>query len=229
MKGSPKFSYLLVVLLAVFSLVVSACGPARSVVNQYHKLIEYYQGARKEASNFRLCVDTAMGTIFTQATFLQGYQKADVEKARVWREALDNSAARLVEALANYRDADGNPIPADKLDLAALAQAGALPNNLSAGFAVFVQAFQEAPLAQVSDKPVLAAMATASEQYNKIEACGTDWNDAVALYNVERNKIPGDVVGRLAEELGVKELPQELPYYQGDYEGGISQPRLPAP
>lgn len=215
----------MLIVLMVFVLLTGCALPGK-VVDQYHELIEYYQAARKQASNFRLCVDTAMGTIYTQATLLDKYQKSDIEKAKVWRQALDDSRARLMEAMANYRDANGNPIPVDKLDLAELAKSGSLPDNLSGGFAVFVKVFQEAPLPAVSDKPVLAAMATASEQYNKINACGADWNDAVEKYNVERNKIPGDVVGRIAEALGVKELPQELPYYAGDYKGSISQPNL---
>jgi hypothetical protein len=33
---------------------------------------------------------------------------------------------------------------------------------------------------------------------------------------VERNKIPGDVVGRIAEALKVKELPMTRLYYFGD-------------
>jgi hypothetical protein len=181
------------------------------------------------ASNFQLCVDTAMGTIYTQATFLQNYQQADIEKAKVWRQALDNSSARLLETLKNYRDANGNPIPASSLDLGELAQNNALPDSVAGGFTLFVQAFQEAPLAAVSDAPVLAAMNTATEQYNKIDACGADWNDAVRAYNTERNKIPGDVVGRIAEALHVKTLPETLPYYQGSYTGSISQPNLPTP
>ncbi len=51
-------------------------------------------------------------------------------------------------------------------------QQNALPDSVAGGFSLFVQAFQEAPLAQVSDAPVLAAMNTATEQYNKIDACG---------------------------------------------------------
>lgn len=218
-------------LLVVMTLALSACQAIRntagSVIDQYHTLIEYYQNAQKTASNFQLCVDTAMGTIYTQATFLQNYQQADIEKAKVWRQALDNSSARLVEALKNYKDANGNTIPASSLDLGTLAQQNALPNSIGGGFSLFVQAFQEAPLAQVSDAPVLAAMNTASEQYNKIDACGADWNDAVQQYNTERNKIPGDVVGRIAEALHVKTLPESLPFYQGSYTGSISQPNLP--
>ena len=218
-------------LALVLGLLLSACGTigkvAGDVVAQYHTLIEKYQGAQKMASNFRLCVDTAMGTIYTQATFLQNYQQADVEKAKVWRQALQDSGSKIADLLANYKDANGNPIPVDQLDLGALAKAGALPDGVSSGLGIFVRAFTEAPLANVSDAPVLAAMNTASEQYNKIDACGTDWNDAVEGYNVERNKIPGDVVGRIAEALHVKELPESLPFYSGDYTGSVSQPNLP--
>ena len=220
---------LVINMLVVLSLALSACGVVGGVVDQYHTLITAYQNAQKTASNFQLCVDTAMGTIYTQAAFLQSYQQADVEKAKVWREALDNSAARLAEVLANYKDANGNPLPASALDLDTLLQQNALPDGVAGGFTLFVQAFQEAPLAQVSDAPVLAAMNTASEQYNKIDACGADWNDAVQAYNTERNKIPGDVVGRIAEALGVKTLPESLPYYAGSYGGSISQPTLPTP
>jgi hypothetical protein len=218
-------------ILAILSLGLSACqaigNAAGSVVNEYHTLITAYQNAQKTASNFQLCVDTAMGTIYTQATFLQNYQQADIAKAKVWRQALDNSSARLAQTLMNYKDANGNPLPASALDLGTLASQQALPDSVSGGFSLFVQAFTEAPLPQVSDAPVLAAMNTASEQYNKIDACGTDWNDAVQAYNTERNKIPGDVVGRIAEALHVKTLPESLPYYKGSYNGSLSQPNLP--
>ena len=218
---------LAITMLLVISLALSSCQGVRSVVDEYHTLITAYQNAQKMASNFQLCVDTAMGTIYTQATFLQNYQQADIEKAKVWREALDNSSARLAQTLMNYKDANGNPLPASSLDLGTLAQQNALPDSVAGGFTLFVQAFQEAPLAQVSDAPVLAAMNTASEQYNKIDACGADWNDSVQAYNTERNKIPGDVVGRIAEALHVKTLPESLPYYAGSYSGSISKPDLP--
>jgi hypothetical protein len=214
-------------MLVVMTLALSACQTAKSVVDEYHTLIEDYQNAQKMASNFQLCVDTAMGTIYTQAAFLQNYQQADIEKAKVWRQVLDNSSARLLEALKNYRDANGNPLPTSALDLGTLAQQNALPDSVAGGFSLFIQAFQEAPLPQVSDAPVLAAMNTASEQYNKIDACGADWNDAVQAYNTERNKIPGDVVGRIAEALHVKTLPESLPYYKGSYTGSITQPNMP--
>jgi hypothetical protein len=218
-------------ILVVMALALSGCQAIKNVggnvVDEYHTLITDYQHAQKTASNFQLCVDTAMGTIYTQATFLQNYQQADIEKAKVWRQALDNSSARLAQTLMNYKDSNGNPIPASSLDLGTLAQQNALPDSVGNTFSLFVQAFTEAPLPTVSDAPVLAAMNTASEQYNKIEACGADWNDAVEAYNTERNKIPGDVVGRIAEALHVKTLPESLPYYKGSYSGSISQPNLP--
>ncbi|MHC1784578.1 MAG: hypothetical protein AB9891_17790 [Anaerolineaceae bacterium] len=226
-----KKTTVVISMILILAFALSSCqtiGKAvTNVVDEYHTLIENYQKAQKMASNFQLCTDTAMGTIYTQATFLQNYQQADVNKAKVWREALDNSSARLAETLANYKDENGNALPASALDLGALAEQQALPDSVSGGFSLYVQAFQEAPLATVSDKPVLMAMQTATEQYNKIDACGADWNDAVEAYNTERNKIPGDVVGRIAEYLKVKTLPESLPYYSGSYTGSISQPNLP--
>src|SRR5271157_351058 len=213
-------------LACIMSLMLTGCVTS-SVVDVYHTLITDYQNAQEQASNFQLCVDTAMGTIYTQATFLQNYQQADIEKAKVWRQALDDSSARLEQTLQNYKDANGNPLPASSLDLGALEQKNALPNSIGSGFSLYVKAFTEAPLPAVSDAPVLAAMNTATEQYNKIDACGTDWNDAVKAYNVERNKIPGDVVGTIAQSLKVKTLPETLPYYAGSYTGSITQPNLP--
>jgi hypothetical protein len=111
-----KYS-VLISLVMVFGLLLTACGTvskvAGDVVTEYHTLIEKYQSARKMASNFRLCVDTAMGTIYTQATFLQNYQQADIEKAKVWRAALQDAGSKIADLLANYKDANGNPIPVD--------------------------------------------------------------------------------------------------------------------
>ena len=133
------------------ALALSGCqaikNAAGSVVTEYHTLITDYQNAQKMASNFQLCVDTAMGTIYTQATFLQNYQQADIEKAKVWRQALDNSSARLAQTLMSYKDANGNPLPASSLDLGALAQPDALPDSVAGGFSLFVQAFHGSPAA----------------------------------------------------------------------------------
>ena len=86
-------------ILVILALALSGCQAIKnvgsSVVTEYHTLITDYQNAQKMASNFQLCVDTAMGLIYTQAAFLQNYQQADIEKAKVWRQALDNSSARL--------------------------------------------------------------------------------------------------------------------------------------
>ncbi len=38
-----------------------------------------------------------------------------IEKTQAWRQALDDSMARLVETLNNYRDAEGNPISVPSL------------------------------------------------------------------------------------------------------------------
>jgi len=217
------------VLLALLVTLIDGCGVVRSTVDQYHTLITYYQEARQEASSFRLCVDTGMGVMNVQNGYVQSYIEGQVGMTTEYRQYLSsvNEQRSQVEDLrGNYLDANGNPIPVDQLDLATLADAGALPNGLGGGFTLYVQAFTEAPMPELNPEPVLQAMRTAEEQFNKINACGEDWNGAVQNYNTERNKIPGDVVGTIANELGVKKLPLELPYYGGDYSGTISAPDI---
>lgn len=231
LKGRPWLTVALT-LAVILTLALSACGAStggvpsspRQVVDEYNDLIALYQNARREASDFRLCVDTEMGKMRLAVSLVQAYNAADIAKVEAWTRALDNSSARLFETLANYKDAAGNPIPVDKLDLAALAQAGALPDSIGGGFNLYLNAFTEAQKLPVDPSVTLAAMRTGNEGFNHINACGDDWNTAAERYNTRRNQVPGDLVGTLANKLGVKELPAELPYYSGDYGGSISNP-----
>jgi hypothetical protein len=222
-----KKQVFLSLLMMLIILAIGSCSVVQSTVGQYHTLITYYQDARQEASSFRLCVDTGMGVMNVQNGLVQAYIEGQVGMTKEYRQYLadvDAQRSQVEDLRDNYFDANGNPIPVDQLDLAALANAGALPNGLGGGFTLYVQAFTEAPMPELNPEPVMQAMRTAEEQFNKINACGEDWNKAVQNYNTERNKIPGDVVGTIANELGIKELPMELPYYGGDYTGTISAP-----
>lgn len=98
-------------------------------------------------------------------------------------------------------------------DLGELAAAGGTPADLATGFTLMVNAFTEAPLAPVDPSALANTQRIISEQFNKAQSCVTDWNDAVAIYNTERNQISGDVVGTIAQKLGVKDLPASLPYF----------------
>ena len=222
MKTLKIYIIPVVVLLA---LVLASCGfgPAQPVVNQYETLITLYQKGQRGASSFRLCYDTSMGKIVTTTTQFQMFANADIEKVRAWRDVLNQSVSQGQALTQAYNDpTTGQPIPASQLDLGALQQAGALPNNMGSSFALVVHSVQEAPLAAVSEKMGLAMMDTTNESYNSLQACGEDWNSTAEAYNIERNKVSGDVVGSIADRLGVKTLPEELLYYQGTPASGGS-------
>ena len=76
-----------------------------------------------------------------------------------------------------------------------------------------VNAFTEAPLAPVDPSVLVNTQRIISEQYNQAMSCVVDWNTAVKEYNTQRNQISGDVVGSIADRLGVKSLPESLPYF----------------
>lgn len=231
LKGRPWFTVAFT-LAVILALTLSACGTQnggipnspQQVVDEVNKGVALYQNAQRGASSFRLTVDTEMGKMRLAVSLVQAYNAADIAKVEAWTRALDNSSARLFEILANYKDANGNPIPVDKLDLAALAQAGALPDSIGGGFSLYLNAFTEAQKLPVDPSVTLAAMRTGNEGFNHINASGDDWNSDVQAYNTWRNQVSGDIVATVAQKLGIKDLPRELPYYSGDYGGSVSNP-----
>lgn len=207
--------------LAIFALLASACFPignpvegAKKVavvaVGSYEDMIAKYQGAQREASNFSLCVDTNLGKLDRLEKQVSTYLTADVEKTKAYRQAYNNAKADVEKAQQNYSSGSTG-----SLDLAELQKNGALPDKVGGGLTVMVNSLTEAPLAPVSEKVQLSLMDSTNEAFNSVQACGVDWNKAVESYNVTRNQVKGDVVGRVVEYLKIKELPQELPYFKG--------------
>jgi len=69
---------------------------------------------------------------------------------------------------------------------------------------------------------------TVDEAMNTIQLAGTDWNDAVRLYNTRRAQIKGEIVAQVSAYLGF-ELPVTFPYYQGGNAGQPVQNPLATP
>lgn len=208
--------YRVFVVLALVAVLLGQTGClliAKDVVKEYHALIEAYQAGRKAAANGNTCLVLAFSEMTNQTVVANNYLVADVAKAEKYRQSLAQYGTKFKEQAQAYEDDSGQPIQPSKLDLGDLAQKGATPADMALTVQVFASTFNEAPLARVDAAPVINAQRIISEKYNQAFACVKDWNDAVEIYNVERNKIPGDAVGRLAEYLKVKELPQELPYF----------------
>lgn len=223
-----------VLLLVLISLV--ACSLGQSVVEKYDFLIKDYQTGQKEVANAVNCEVVVYTDITLQMGLANNAMLAEVERTEAYREALaeygsktnadvEAANAKLQEQLAAYQDANGNPLPPEKLDLAILANQGAMPFKLADTISVLVNSFTEAPLPAANFEPILAAQREIAEKMNMLNACTKTANDAIAQYNISRGQVPGRVVGDLSEYLGVSDLPAELPYFK--LEGPTSPPVVP--
>lgn len=226
-----KQSIFVGVLLSLLAVLAAGCGaiqqaipgPGEAVIT-YNQLIALYQDAQLGASNAAGCIDTNYAKTQIAVQLNDRYLDTDKAKVDAWRKVLASRQTDLGAMLDAYKQTGGDPT---KLDLKTLADKGALPDSLASGFSLYVNAFQEAPLAPTNPDVTLAAMKTSSEAMNSIQQCVVDWNKAVNSYNVGRNQAKGDIVGQVAQKLGVKELPEALPYYQGGNSGPIRNPVAP--
>jgi len=220
-----KKTIFMVVMILITSLLITSCGcgvlskikgVAPEITSEYEALISAYQNGRRAAANGNTCIALTFSEIQAQVNLYNSYLTADIEKARVYRESLSNFGDGIQDARSHYRDENGNPIPPDKLDLADLVNNQATPADMALNVNAYVATFTEAPLQNVDPEALKNTQRLVSEKYNQTFACIKDWNDAVFIYNEERNKISGDIVGSIADYLGVKELPESLPYFQFD-------------
>lgn len=216
--------------LLVWSLM--ACSVARSAVDEYHTLITAYQNTQMAAANGQSCIVLSFSAMTNSATLANNYMQGVANQTTSYREPLRNFGTKMAaqeqtlqDQAAAYKDSAGKPLDPTKLDLADLVNKNATPANMALTLQVYATTFNEAPLPPLNPQPVINAQRQVSESTNQAFACVKDWNDAVRTYNVERNKIPGDAVGRIAEYLKVKELPQSLPYFT--MPGPTAPPALP--
>ena len=204
-----KMSVLMPLGLAAILLVAAGCNP----VSKYNDLISAYQGAQEAAANGQSCFALTGNQISLQISLYNSYLSTDVEKTKVYRDALKSASDQLSAAQKAYTDSNGVAIPSNKLDLSQLAAQNATPAGLAGGLTLMVQAFTEAPLAAVDPSALINTQRIITEQYNQAMSCVTDWNNAVRVYNTVRNQASGDIVGQVAQKLGVKDLPESLPYF----------------
>lgn len=222
MKTNRKFG--LLSLIVVFILVLTACSAPGKVINKYDELIATYQAAQRQTSSFGLCTDTKYASLQLNNSQNIRYMQADIDKMKAYRDA----DAKLAQLMSNYKDANGNTIPPEKLDLKQLADSGALPAGMVPAFQQYIKVLSEAPVAAMSEKVQIALMDSNNEAFASIQLCGEDMNEAIQKYNTVRNQVSGDIVAQAAKALNVKDLPQQLPYYQGGASGPVKNPVAPS-
>jgi hypothetical protein len=217
-------------IFAVFALAigVSGCGVIKTGTDEYNELVALVQNVQAAASNFQLVTDTQYAKIQAKTQITKDYYDAVAQSGEVWTGNFRDEQEALNEMLQNYRDENGQPLDPTQLNLDALQNQGALPDNLGQGFALYVNAITQAP-PPVPDADVTLALGdTVDEGMNTIQLAGTDWNDAVRAYNTRRATITGEVVARVSAYFGF-ELPVTFPYYQGASAGQPVQNPLATP
>src|SRR5512133_2083489 len=121
-------------ILSLFTLTtlfigLTSCGAVGSATNEYNELIALVQGVQSAASNFQLVTDTQYAKIQTKTQITQDYYESVGVSGEVWTGNFRSQAETLNQLLQSYRDANGNPLDPTKLNLQALQQQGALPDN----------------------------------------------------------------------------------------------------
>lgn len=213
---------LFTMLIISLGISTTGCGAVSSVVDtgtkEYNELIALVQNVQSAAANFQLVTDTQYAKIQAKTQITQQYYSSVIKSGEVWTGNFESQSKAVEEALKNFKDKDGNPIPADKLNLNQLQAQGLLPDSLGNKFSVYVNAIVQAPPPVPDSKVTLALGDTVDEAMNTIQLAGTDWNDAVKAYNTRRAQIKGEIVARVSAYFGF-ELPVTFPYYQGGNAG----------
>ena len=227
MKRSIQQIFRILLVIAMF-VSLTSCGIVNTGASEYNELVALVQGVQSAASNFQLVVDTQYAKIQAKTQITKDYYDAVSNSGEVWTGNFRSQADALTNLLNNYRDANGEPLDPTKLNLAQLQGKGALPNGLSQGFTLYVNAITQAPPPVPDAQVTLALGDTVDEGMNTIQLAGTDWNDAVKAYNTRRAQISGAVVARVSAYFGF-DLPVTFPYYQGGNAGQSVQNPLATP
>jgi hypothetical protein len=219
MKTSLQQMIRIFTVFAVF-IGITGCGVVNSGTTEYNELVALVQGVQSAAANFQLVTDTQYAKIQAKTQITKDYYDAVSNSGEVWTGNFRSQADALTNLLNNYRDENGQPLDPTKLNLNELNGKGALPNGLGQGFTLYVNAITQAPPPVPDSAVTLALGDTVDEAMNTIQLGGTDWNDAVKLYNTRRAQIKGEIVARVSAYFGF-DLPVTFPYYQG---GNAGQP-----
>ena len=137
----------------------------------------------------------------------------DAEDAAGALHGLRDGAARGMDPSACGKIPTEHDAAPNQLDLGALAQKQAMPGDLALTLQVYSTSFVEAGMPQIPTDSTKNLQNIIDEKINMSFACVKTANDAIQKYNTSRGKVPGEVVGTLAQKANIREFPRELPYF----------------
>ena len=209
-----------VLLLAALVMLLAGCSIISAGTDQYNFLITDYEGAQAGVANSTSCISLAYTDMNLQIGINLQVLQAFVAANSAYRKPLEQFGTKVTQAqndytgkYQNYLGPDGKPLPPDQLDLGTLAQKQALPGDLALTLQVYSTSFVEAGMPQIPTDSTKNLQNIIDEKINMSFACVKTANDAIQKYNTSRGKVPGDVVGTLAQKANIRELPRELPYF----------------
>jgi len=228
MKTLKKF---VPILLAVM-LMLSACGVAKTTVDQFNEGKRLYLQANTDFSTFRLCCDVETNQINSTFQLSNMYFSAEIAKVEQYRAAQAAFQANRGAQVPMATTQDGQQV----IDFNKLSQSGASPDKIIGnatsglqGLTIAVNAIQEAQIPNIPPEVFNTSLDAVSVANNHIFQCGVTWNNSVNAYNTWRGQVTGRVIGDLAEYFGIDTMPTMMPMYQGTYQGGgIPTPVMPA-
>nr|MBI9052121.1 hypothetical protein [Anaerolineaceae bacterium] len=149
MKKINKLSrWIIASILVLQTVFMASCvltNVAKTGTDEYNELIALVEGVQSSASNFQLVTDTQYAKIQAKTQITNQYYEAVATSGEVWTGNFRAQEEQLAEMLQNYQDSSGNPIDTSNLNLAELAENGALPDGLGQGFSLYVNAVVQAP------------------------------------------------------------------------------------
>jgi len=203
-----------------------SCTGLRQVIStdpilEYHGMIDAYENAQLASFNGESCVALTYSQLEINMQLFNNYLISEVNKTKVYRDALATYGKQKEQAQQAYTKPDGTPLQPNEIDLNELAKAKATPADMaeagrSFGLSItaYVSTFTEAQLAVIPPETLSNTQRLIMDSTNHTMACIEEWNAAVTVYNKERSKIPGTAVAALAKWLKVKDLPERLPLYK---------------
>jgi hypothetical protein len=206
--------------LLPLAIMLVGCGLVSGGVDQYNFLITDYEAAQAGVANSTSCISLAYTDMNLQMGINLQVLQAFVAANSAYRKPLQQFGTKVSQAQSdyqgkyqNYLGPDGKPLPPNQLDLGALAQKQAMPGDLALTLQVYSTSFVEAGMPQIPTDSTKNLQNIIDEKINMSFACVKTANDAIQQYNTSRGKVPGDVVGTLAQKANIRELPRELPYF----------------
>jgi len=226
---------------ALFTISILACGignTAKEVISENTALIDkgvtMYRNYQGEAANYYLQINGCTGKMDRAQAIVENYANQVNANTEAWTGNFRDEQAQLAAQMEAYnaaKDPKTGVVDPSKLDLAALAASGALPNGLGNGLNLYFNSVVQAPPPEIDSALYQSVLDVSNECYDSIIYSGTKVNEKAIQYNTWHDTVEGKIVTEaneilkaVSEKVGF-DLPVSLPLMTGA--SGASSDQIP--